>query len=88
MFSRICCPGCIPVARFPIGKNIKNHLNRAKLSKGEIKGRSESSGKRGCQFCEFICNADTFTTKACSEKIQIQSGILNCNCSDSYIFIF
>ena len=27
----------------------------------------------------FICETDTFTTKACGETFKIQSGILNCN---------
>ena len=52
---------------------------RAKLPNVEIAGRSESCGKGNCQVCEYICDTDTFTTKACGETFKIQSGILNCN---------
>ena len=52
---------------------------RAKLSNVEIVGRSESCGKGNCQVCDYICDKDTFTTKACGETFKIQSGILNCN---------
>ena len=52
---------------------------RAKLSNVEITGRSESCGKGNCQVCDFICDTDTFSTKACGETFKIQSGILNCN---------
>ena len=52
---------------------------RAKLPNVEITGRSESCGKRNCQVCDFICDTDTFSTKACGETFKIQSGILNCN---------
>ena len=45
----------------------------------EITGRSESCGKRNCQVCDFICDTDTFSTKACGETFKIQSGVLNCN---------
>ena len=31
------------------------------------------------QFSDFICDKDTFSTKACGETFKIQSGILNCN---------
>ena len=36
-------------------------------------------GKGNCQVCDYICDTDTFTTKACGETFKIQSGILNCN---------
>ena len=52
---------------------------RAKLPNVEITGRSEAYGKRNCQVCEFICNTDTFSTKACGETFKIQIGVLNCN---------
>ena len=45
----------------------------------EKTGRSESCGKGKCQVCDFICDTDTFTTKACGETFKIQSGILNCS---------
>ena len=51
-----------------------------KLPNVEITGRSESCGKGNCQVSDFICDTDTFTTKACGESFKIQSGILiNCN---------
>ena len=35
--------------------------------------------ERECQVYDFICDTDTFSTKACGETFKIQSGILNCN---------
>ena len=64
---------------FPVAGFLKDHLARAKLPNVEITGTSESYGKRNCQVCDFVCNTDTFTTKACGEIFKIQSGILNCN---------
>ena len=52
---------------------------RAKLPNVEITGRSESCGKGNCEVCDFICDTDTFTAKACGETFKVQSGILNCN---------
>ena len=69
----------IPVVGFCNGKSLKDHLVRAKLPNVEITGRPESRGKGNCQVCDFICNIDTFTTKACSETFKIQRGILKCN---------
>ena len=68
----------IPVAGFRNGKSLKDHLVRAKLPNVNITGRSESCGKGNCQVCDFTCNTDTSTTKACGETFKIQSGILNC----------
>ena len=69
----------IPVAGFCNGKSLKDQLVRAKLPNVEVTGWPESRGKGNCQVCDFICNTDTFTTKACGETFKIQSGILNCN---------
>ena len=69
----------IPIVWFRNGKSLKDHLVRAKLPHVEITGRSESCGKRNYQLCDFICDTDTLTTKACGEIFKIQSGILNCN---------
>ena len=69
----------IPVVGFRNGKSLKDHLVRAKLPNFEIPGRSGSCWKENCQVCDFICNTDTFSTKACGETFKIQSGILNCN---------
>ena len=52
----------------------------------EITARSESCGKRNCQVCGFICDTDTFSTKACGETFQIQSGVLNCN-SQKFVYL-
>ena len=49
---------------------------RDKLPNTEITGRSESCGKEKYQFCDFICDTGTFTTKAYGETFKIQ---LNCN---------
>ena len=68
-----------PVAGFRNDKSLKDHLVRAKLPNVEIRGRSELCGKGNYQVCVFICDTDTFSTKACGETFKIQSGILNCN---------
>ena len=60
---------------------------RAKLPNFEVAGRSESCGKGNCQVCDYICDTDTFTTKACGETFKIQSGILNCN-SQKVVYLF
>ena len=70
---------------FRNGEGLKDHLVRAKLPNVEITGRSESCGKKNCLVCDFICNTDTFTTKACGETCKIQSGILNCNSQVAYL---
>ena len=64
----------IPVVGFRNCKCLQDHLPNV-----EITGRSESCGKGNCQVYDFICNTDTFTTKACEETSKIQSGVLNCN---------
>ena len=70
----------IPVAGFRNGKkSLKYHLVRVKLLNVEITGRSKSCGEGNCQVCDFICDTDTFSTKACGETIKIQSGVINCN---------
>ena len=66
----------ILVLGFRNGKSLKDHLARAKLPNVEITGRRESCGKGNCQVCDFICDTDTFSTKACNETFKIQSGVL------------
>ena len=61
-------------------KSLKYHLVRAKLPNVEIIGKSEWCGNWNSHVCDFICDTDTFTTKACGETFNIQSGMLNCNC--------
>ena len=69
----------ILVVGFRNGKSLKDHLVRAKSPNVEITGRSESCGEGNCQVCDFICNTDTFSTKACGEILRIQNGTLNCD---------
>ena len=76
----------IPVLGFCNGKSLKDHLVRAKLPNVQITGKSELCGKVNCQICDFICDIDTFTTKACGETFKIPSGILNCNSQKVVIF--
>ena len=44
----------IPIVRFRNGKNLNNHLVRAKLQNVEITGMSKSCGKRNCRVCDFL----------------------------------
>ena len=67
----------IPVAGFRNGKSLKDHLVGAKLPNVEITGRSESCGN--CQVCHFLCDTDSFSSKAYGETFKIQNGILKCN---------
>ena len=64
---------------FRNGKSLKNHLVRVKLPNVKVTVRSESCGKGNCQVCDFICDTDTFSTKAYGETFKIQRGVLNCN---------
>ena len=64
---------------FHNGKSLKDHLVKAKLPNGEKTGRSESCGKGNCQICEFICDTDAFSTKACAKNFKILIGALNYN---------
>ena len=69
----------IPVVAFRNGKSLKDDFDRTKLPNDEITGRSESCGKENCQVCNFICDTDSFCTKACCEILKIHKGVLNCN---------
>ena len=69
----------IPVVGFRNGKSLNDHFVGAKLPNIAITGRFELCGKGNPQVCDFVCDADTFSTKTCSETFKIQSGILNCN---------
>ena len=74
----------IPGVGFRNGEILKDHLFRAKLPNVEITGSSESFGKGNCQVCDFICDTDTFSTKAYGETFKIQSGILKCNSQNGW----
>ena len=56
---------------FRNGKSLKNHFFRSKKPNVEITGGSESCGKGNCQVCDFICDTDTFSTKACGETFKV-----------------
>ena len=57
----------IPAIGFRNGKSLKDHLVRVKLPNVEITRKSESCGKGNCQVCDFICDTNTFSIKACGE---------------------
>ena len=69
----------IPVVGFRNGKSLNDHFVGAKLPNIAITGRFELCGKGNPLVCDFVCDADTFSTKTCSETFKIQSGIFNCN---------
>ena len=58
---------------FHNGEILNDRLVGGKLLNVEITARSESYGKGNCQVCDFICNTDTFSTKACSGTFKVQS---------------
>ena len=69
----------LPVVGFRNGKSLKDYLVRATLPKANEIGRCKPCGKKTCLVCNSIRTATTFTTEACGEIFQIQSGPLNCN---------
>ena len=77
----------IPAEWFRNGKSLKDDLVTVKLPNGEITGRSESCGKGNCQVWDFICDANTFSAKACDETFKIQSGVLNFNSQKVVYFL-
>ena len=64
---------------FHNGKSLKDYLVRATLLKANETGRCEPCRKKTCLVCNSIKTTTTFTTEACGEIFQIQSGPLNCN---------
>ena len=52
---------------------------RATFPKIDNAGGSEPCGKVSCQVCHNIITTSTFTTKACGDVFEIQSGPHNCN---------
>ena len=57
----------VPVVGFRDGKNLMDHLVRAKLPKLDERGRCEPCGKKTCLVCDSISTTTTFTTEACQE---------------------
>ena len=68
----------IPLIRFWKDKSLKDCLIRAKLPSIEETGRSESCWKRKRQVCDFICDTNSFLTKACNKIFKIHCKSLNC----------
>ena len=69
----------VPIVGFRNGKSLKHHLVRASLPiLNQTLGR-EPCGKRNCQVCQFIVNADTFSPITSDETFKINKGPLNCN---------
>ena len=69
----------VPVVGFRNCKSLKDCLVRAALPKTNETGRCEPYGKKTCLVCNSIRTTITFTTEACGEFFEIQSGPLNCN---------
>ena len=69
----------VPIAGFRNGKSLKDLLVRASLPILNQTLGSESRGKRNCQVCQFIVNADTFSSITTDETFKINKGPLNCN---------
>ena len=67
------------VVGFCNSKSLKNYLVRAALLKINETGRCEPRGKKTCLVCNSIRTTTTFTTEACGEIFQIQSGPVNFN---------
>ena len=67
-----------PIARFLNDKSFKEHLVREALPTIDNVGGFELCGKGTCQMCGYIIRNNNFTTKACRELFEIQSGLLNC----------
>ena len=69
----------VPIVGFCNGKSLKDHLGRASLPILNQTLGNESCGKRNCQVCKFIVNADKFSPIATDETFKINKGPLNCN---------
>ena len=69
----------VAVVGFRNGKSLKDYLVRAARPKTNETGRCEPCGKKACLVCNSIRTTTTFTTKACGEIFEIQSGPLNSN---------
>ena len=69
----------VPVIGFRNGKNLKDFLVRATLSRLNEGGRCEPCGEKTCVVCDSTSTATTFTTETCQETFQIQSAPLTCD---------
>ena len=76
----------VPVIGFRNGKSLKDCVVRATLPKTNETRRCEPFGKKTCLVCNLIRTTTTFTTEACGEIFNIQSGPLNCNSEKYYTF--
>ena len=76
----------IPIVGFFNAKSLKEHLVRASLSILNNTLGSEPCGKRNCQVCQFIVNADTFRPVAIDKAYKINKGPLNCN-SKKFVYL-
>ena len=63
----------LPFTTVNLSQTIINELLlvRVKLPNAEITRRSESCQKGNCHVYDFICDTDTFTTKACGKTFKI-----------------
>ena len=68
----------VPIVGFPNGKRLKDSLIRTSLPILNNTLGSEPCGKRNCQVCQFIVNADTFSPATTDKTFKINKGPLNC----------
>ena len=76
----------IPVAGFGNGKNLKDHLVRAKLPNVEITGRSESCGKGNCQFMTLYAIQTLLPPKPVVKHLKLKVRYLTVTPKGSLIF--
>ena len=72
------CPN-VPVVGFRNGQSLKDYLVRAALPKTNEAGRCQPCWEKTCWVCNSIRTTTTFTTEACGESFENQSGTLNCS---------
>ena len=76
----------VPIVGFRNGKSLKDYLVKATLPKTNETGRCEPCGKKTCLVCNSIRTTTIFTTEACGEVFNFQSGPLNCN-SENVLYL-
>ena len=72
----------VPVVGFKRGKSLQDHLVRAKVSPPECEGLSKPCGKKRCQVCKCIKEADTFSNADNTEVYKIRTRTLDCDSSN------